>query len=79
MKKSSEYFREHEAGMKVLASLAGQHPADSEEAIVLRRAGIAMTYIVMNCAEAFEKFEAEFDEKLSDEERDALCSRGTDS
>lgn len=63
---------------KVLERIAKSYPEDSAEYTVLRRAAIALWYVLREKNSDFEAYFANFDRDLSPEERRELQRMGID-
>lgn len=75
MMSSSEAFRQLESDAKVLESISQSYPPASPEFSAIRRAAMALTYVVMHAREEFASFVEEMGRDLSAEERDELRDR----
>lgn len=72
---AAEAFRQLEADTEVLKKISETYPSTSAEFDALRRAAMALTYVVMHDRERFAAFIQEMDRDLSTEERDELRDR----
>jgi hypothetical protein len=73
--KAADAFRQLEADAEVLKKISETYSPSSPEFDVLRRAAIALSYVVMNDREKFATFMEEMDRDLSPEQRDELRDR----
>lgn len=72
---AAEAFRRLEPDAEVLKKISETYPPTSPESDALRRAAMALTYVVMNDREKFAVFVEEMDHDLSAEERGKLRVR----
>ena len=75
MTSSAETFQQFEDDAKVLESVGQAYPPTSPEFNAVRRAALALTYVVMHAPQGFATFMEEMNRDLSAEERDELRGR----
>lgn len=75
MTSSAEAFRQLESDAKMLESISQKYSSTSPEFSAVKRAAMALTYVVMHAQEEFATFVEEMDRDLSTEERDELRNR----
>jgi hypothetical protein len=72
---AAEAFRQFEADAQVLKTISETYSPASPEFGAMRRAAMALTYVVMHDREKFATFMEEMDRDLTDEQRDELRDR----
>ena len=72
MTSSAEAFRQLKSDAKVLESISQNYAPTSPEFSLVRRAAMALMYVVMHAQEGFAAFVEELDRDLSADERDEL-------
>jgi len=73
--KAGDAFRQLEADAEVLKKISDGYSPTTPEFDALRRAAMALTYVVMHDREKFATFMEDVDRDLSAEERDELRDR----
>ena len=76
---SEDKFAELEAEQEILARIAAQFPPGSPPSETLRRASIALFFAMVHHSETFEDFCSNFDQVLSDDQKQRLKSLGLET
>jgi len=72
---AAEAFRQLEADAQLLKAIREAYSPESREFDAMRRAAMALAYVVMHDREKFATFMQEMDRDLTDEQRDELRNR----
>jgi hypothetical protein len=76
---SDEKFAELEAEQEILARIAAQFAPSSPGSLTLRRASIALFFAMVHHSDTFEDFCSNFDQVLSDEQKQRLKALGLET
>ena len=76
---SDDQFAELEAEQEILAKIAAQFSPDSAPAVTLRRASIALFFAMTHYSDTFEEFCTNFDQVLSQEQKEKLKALGLET
>jgi len=76
---SQEQFGELEAELEILGKIAAQFEAGSPQEVTIRRAAVALFFVVMHHGDSFEAYLANFDQKLTPEQLARLKEMGLET
>jgi hypothetical protein len=76
---SDEKFAELEAEQEILARITAQFSPNSPPAVTLRRASIALFFAMVHHSDTFEDFCTNFDQVLSQEQKEKLKALGLET
>jgi hypothetical protein len=76
---SEEKFGELEAEQEILSRIAAQFTPGSPPAVTLRRASMALFFAMVHYSDTFEDFCSNFDQVLSDEQKQRLKALGLET
>jgi len=76
---SEEKFAELEAEQEILTRIAAQFAPNSPSSVTLRRASIALFFAMVHHSDTFEDFCSNFDEVLSDQQKQRLKNLGLET
>ena len=76
---SQEQFAELEAGLEILGKISGNFETGSPQEVTVRRAAIALFFVMMHHGDSFEAYLANFDQKLTPEQLAHLKELGLET
>ena len=76
---SQQQYAELEAELEILGRISGQFEPGSPEEATVRRAAVALFFVMMHHGDSFEAYLANFDRKLTPEQSERLKEMGLET
>ena len=76
---SQQQYAELEAELEILGGISGRFEPGSREEVTVRRAAIALFFVMMHHGDSFEAYLGNFDQKLTPEQLARLKDMGLET